>query len=191
MKLSETHDVIFPENHFIISKKNIFQIKSIRLQNGDIKLVAKSQWLFCIWSTLLYMHFYITRFARTYFELCFPIPVCIVSCSVSSFLHYGDNKWGRWRLKSPASRFTQPFVQDQRKHQSSESLAFVWGIHRSQVSGELPVQRTINAENISILWRHHGNGLKRVATLRYGVVKSTYSFRQINQPRAPIVPMIL
>ena len=42
-------------------------------------------------------------------------------------------KWARWRLKSPASRlFTQPFIQgaDQRKHQSSASLAFVRGIHR-------------------------------------------------------------
>ena len=41
--------------------------------------------------------------------------------------------WVRWRLKSPASRlFTQPFIQeaDQRKHQSSASLAFVRGIHR-------------------------------------------------------------
>ena len=31
---------------------------------------------------------------------------------------------------------------DQSKHQSSASLAFVWGIHR-------------NAENVSIWWRHH------------------------------------
>ena len=42
-----------------------------------------------------------------------------------------------WRLKSPASRlFTQPFIQraDQRKHQSSASLAFVPGIHRWPVN---------------------------------------------------------
>ena len=32
---------------------------------------------------------------------------------------------------------------DQRKHQSSASLAFVWGIHRGY------------AENVSIWWRHH------------------------------------
>ena len=45
--------------------------------------------------------------------------------------------WAWWRLKSPASRlFTQPFIQDadQRKHQSSASLAFVWGIHRRPVN---------------------------------------------------------
>ena len=35
---------------------------------------------------------------------------------------------------------------DQRKHQSSASLAFVRGIHRSPAS---------NAENVSIWWRHH------------------------------------
>ena len=37
---------------------------------------------------------------------------------------------------------------DQRKHQSSASLAFVRGIHRS--TGEFPVQRASNAENVSI-----------------------------------------
>ena len=40
-------------------------------------------------------------------------------------------------VKSPASRlFTQPFVQsvDQRKHQSSASLAFVRGIHQSPMN---------------------------------------------------------
>ena len=36
---------------------------------------------------------------------------------------------------------------DQRKHQSSASLAFVWGIH--------PAQRASYAENVSIWWRHH------------------------------------
>ena len=43
------------------------------------------------------------------------------------------SSWTRWRLKSPASRlFTQTFIQsaDQRKHQSSTSLAFAWGVHR-------------------------------------------------------------
>ena len=54
--------------------------------------------------------------------------------------------WARWRLKSPASRlFTQPFFQgaDQRKHQSSASLAFVRGIHRWAVNSPLkwPVTR--------------------------------------------------
>ena len=42
----------------------------------------------------------------------------------------------------------------QSKHQSSASLAFVRGIHRT---GEFPAQRTSNAENVSIWWRHHEN----------------------------------
>ena len=40
---------------------------------------------------------------------------------------------------------------DQRKHQSSASLAFVWW----PVTGEFPEQRASNAENVSIWWRHH------------------------------------
>ena len=40
---------------------------------------------------------------------------------------------------------------DQRKHQSSVSLAFVRGIHRD---GGFPSQRAINAENASIWWCH-------------------------------------
>ena len=39
--------------------------------------------------------------------------------------------------------------EDQRKHQSSASLAFV------RETGEFPAQTTSNAENVSIWWRHH------------------------------------
>ena len=42
---------------------------------------------------------------------------------------------------------------DQRKHQSSASLAFVWGIHRDRW---IPRTRASYAENVSIWWRHHG-----------------------------------
>ena len=42
---------------------------------------------------------------------------------------------------------------DQSEHQSSASLAFVWGIHRG--TGEFPAQMASNAENVSIWWRHH------------------------------------
>ena len=41
---------------------------------------------------------------------------------------------------------------DQRKHQSSASLAFVRGIHRWPVNSS---QMASNAENVSIWWRHH------------------------------------
>ena len=39
---------------------------------------------------------------------------------------------------------------DQRKHQSSASLAFMRGIHRSPVA-----QMDNNAEIVSVWWRHH------------------------------------
>ena len=42
---------------------------------------------------------------------------------------------------------------DQRKYNSSASLAFVRGI--STVTGEFPAQMASNAENVSIWWRHH------------------------------------
>ena len=65
---------------------------------------------------------------------------------------------------------------DQRKHQSSASLAFVWGIHRILApvishlqasrrsitledlkTGDqwIPAQMTSNSENVFISWRHH------------------------------------
>ena len=46
---------------------------------------------------------------------------------------------------------------DQRKHQSSTSLAFGRGIHRSPVNSPCQgsVQMTNNAEDVSIWWRHH------------------------------------
>ena len=64
--------------------------------------------------------------------------------------------WVWWRLKSPASRlFSQSFIQVQIK----ETLKLrVTGLcdGNSPVTGELPSQRSSNAENVSIWWRHHG-----------------------------------
>ena len=48
---------------------------------------------------------------------------------------------------------------DQRKHQSSTSLAFVWGIHRDRW---IPAQRASYAGNVSIWWRHHAPNGKKV-----------------------------
>ena len=42
---------------------------------------------------------------------------------------------------------------DQRKHQSSASLAFVQGIRRSPVNSS--PKKLSNAENVSIWWRHN------------------------------------
>ena len=49
---------------------------------------------------------------------------------------------------------------DQKKYQSSASLAFVQGIPRGPVNSpgspvNSPAQRASNAENVSIWWRHH------------------------------------
>ena len=45
---------------------------------------------------------------------------------------------------------------DQRKHQSSASLAFV---REFTGTGEFPAQMASNAENVSIWWRHHESWL--------------------------------
>ena len=42
---------------------------------------------------------------------------------------------------------------DQRKHQSSASLAFFVG--NLPVTGEFPAQMASNAENVYIWWRYH------------------------------------
>ena len=41
---------------------------------------------------------------------------------------------------------------DQRKHQSSASLALVWGIHRDRW---IPRTKGQLRENVAIWWRHH------------------------------------
>ena len=54
----------------------------------------------------------------------------LITCSIHDHDITMTLSWPRWRLKSPALRlFTQSFIQAQtkRKHQSSVSLAFVWG----------------------------------------------------------------
>ena len=50
---------------------------------------------------------------------------------------------------------------DQRKHQSSVSLAFVPGIHRGPVNS--PHKWPVTRKNVSIWWRHHAMG-------EYGIV---------------------
>ena len=68
-------------------------------------------------------------------------------------IHYSDVIMG-----AIASRITSLTIvysdAEQRKHQSSASLAFVRGIHRT---GEFPAQMASNAENVSIWWRHQVN----------------------------------
>ena len=70
--------------------------------------------------------------------------VCLISClkyqellMSSAFKHYNDVIMGAMSSQTPASwLFAQSFFlgADQRKHQSSASLAFVRGIHRCPVN---------------------------------------------------------
>ena len=83
-------------------------------------------------------------------------------------LHVGDiYKLCRLRwvvMGAIASQITSPTIvystvysdADQRKHQSSASLAFVRG--HSPGTGEFSAQMANNAEKVSIWWRHHVNG---------------------------------
>ena len=64
--------------------------------------------------------------------------------------------WVQWRLKSPAYRlFAQPFVQGHIKDNIKAPHYWpLWG--EPPVIGGFPSQRTSNAGNVSIWWRHHG-----------------------------------
>ena len=69
--------------------------------------------------------------------------------------HYGDVLMGAMasRITSLAIVYSTVYAgTDQRKHQSSASLAFVGN---SPVTGEFPAKRSSNAENVFIWWRHH------------------------------------
>ena len=68
-----------------------------------------------------------------------------------NFYHYCDVTMGAMASQITSLTMVYSIVHsgtDQRKHQSSASLAFV--------IGEFPAQMANNAENVSIWWRHHG-----------------------------------
>ena len=70
--------------------------------------------------------------------------------------HYCDVIMGA--IASPITSLTFVYSTvysdaNQRKHQSSASLAFF--VRNSPGTGEVPAQMASNAENVSILWRHH------------------------------------
>ena len=70
--------------------------------------------------------------------------------------HYSDVIMGTMASQITSVRDVYSTVYlgaDQRKHQSSASLALCAG--NSPVTGEFPAQRASNAENVSIWWRHH------------------------------------
>ena len=70
--------------------------------------------------------------------------------------HYNDVTMGEITSQITSLKIVYSTVYsdaDERKHQSSASLAFVWGIHRWPVNSthKWPVTR----KNVSIWWRHH------------------------------------
>ena len=70
-------------------------------------------------------------------------------------VHYiDDKKWPQWRQITSLTVVysTVHSDADQRKHQSSSSLVFVWGIHRDRW---IPRTKASYAENVSSWWRHH------------------------------------
>ena len=78
------------------------------------------------------------------------------SQSVESQPHYNDVIMGALASQITSLTIVYSTVYsgaDQRKHQSSASLAFV-RTGNSLVTGEFLIQRASNAENVCILWRH-------------------------------------
>ena len=75
--------------------------------------------------------------------------------------------WARWRVKSPVSRmFTELFVQSiLKKAPKLRVTGLCEG--NSPVTGEFPTQRTSNAQNDSIWWRHHDQVIFFFSPTRY------------------------
>ena len=90
-----------------------------------------------------------------------------------SYIHYNDVIMGAMASQITSLTIVYSTVyscEDQRKHQSSASLAFFfyffffiffWG-GNSPGTGEFPAQKDSNAENVSSWWRNHGGVLLNV-----------------------------
>ena len=70
---------------------------------------------------------------------------------------------------------------DQRKHQSSAPLAFVWGIHRDRW---IPRTKASYAENVSIWWRHHAFDFHQ---FHPGPLEKSSVFIQINKRQCDVI----
>ena len=70
-------------------------------------------------------------------------------------LHYIDISWAPWRFKSPVNWLCiQQLAQSDRK----KSNIRITGSLRGETTGDrwVPSQKANNAENVSLLWCHHG-----------------------------------
>ena len=71
--------------------------------------------------------------------------------TVFNILHYSNAWWARWRFKSPAFRwFAQAFVKVQIKENIKVPFTDL-----CEGNPPIPSQKTSNAENSSIWWRHN------------------------------------
>ena len=98
------------------------------------------------------------------------------SQSVLGDVHYHDVIMGT--IASQITNLTVVYSTvysdaDQRKHQSSASLAFVWEIHRDRW---IPAQRASYAENVSIWWRHHVSTIQLLCVAHWNVWRHLQSF---------------
>ena len=82
----------------------------------------------------------------------FPPPVRVTGSL--QWHHNGRDIVSNHQPHHPTVYSTVYSDADQRKHQSSASLAFVREIHRGPTD-EFPTEMASNAENVSIWWRHH------------------------------------
>ena len=100
-----------------------------------------------------------------------------VECSSLFETHYNDVIMGAMASQITSVSIVYSTVcsdTDQRKHQSSASLAFVMG--NSPLTGEFPAQMASNAENVSIWWRHHALNSSSYNVLRFTILISYYHF---------------
>ena len=80
-------------------------------------------------------------------------------------------------MTTMASQITRPTIvystvysdADQRKHQSSASVAFVWGIHRDRW---IPRAKGQLRGNVSIWWRHHERIWNVMVIIRQSLIKN-------------------
>ena len=111
--------------------------------------------------------------------------VIIHSCP--NFSHYNDVIMGAMASQIASLTIVYSIVYsgaDQRKHQSSASLAFVRGIHG------WPAQMASNAENVSIWWRHHERRL-RWLKLGRGCVITFHCFTRVELLIHAIILMLV
>ena len=120
-------------------------------------LSAKREYASLMTFNKLYLRMLVICLYICYCYCCFQLTyACECLLKKTHKPHYDDVRMGAIASQLTSLTIVYSTVYsdaDQRKHQSSASLAFVRGIHRG--TGEFPAQMASYAENVSIWWRHH------------------------------------